>query len=182
MKNIVHKILMIFLVAVSSVASAKDSGVEIELDPIAYALSGYSLHLGEYIHAWKFDVNTAAESYNQSETNSLLSNSNFTSKFVSYGAKIDYIGSSQTGFHIGVQWDYVQWTYTNVNNSVSANNYMQDAGIRIGYRWGAGALYLDPWIGFLYNYQGTNSVNVGGQAYNPQNFLVFPTVHIGFRF
>jgi hypothetical protein len=157
-------------------------GMEIEVDPIAYILSGYSFHLGEYVSSWKFDVNTASEQFNQSETKSLLSNSNFTTKFTSYGAKLDYIGVSQVGIHVGLQWDYMRWTYTNVSNAQKAKNTIQDLGVRIGYRFGSGAFYLDPWIALLYNFQGTDSVAVAGQSYRPQHVQVFPTVHLGWRF
>lgn len=163
-------------------ASAGESGTEVEIDPIAYALSGYSIHLGRFSGAWKFDINAASESLNKSETKTFLSNTDFTTRFVTYGAKVDYIGASHFGFHVGLQWDYIQWRYTSTVSNTSVNNNVQDAGVRVGYRWGAGSLYVDPWVGFLYNYQGVGNIGVGGQNYVQRNFQIFPTLHVGFRF
>lgn len=176
------KILALLIILLGGRVLAAESGTEIEIDPIAYLLNGYSVHIGRQYGSWKYDINTAAESLNQVQTNVFLSNDNFTAKFFSYGAKIDYIGPSQTGFHVGIQWDYLQWSYSSTINGITANNYTQDAGIRFGYRLGSGSVYVDPWVGFLYNYQGTGSINVGGLNFNQQSFQIFPTLHLGVRF
>lgn len=163
-------------------ALAGESRIEIEVDPIAYALGGYSFHLGPALGSWKFDFGVAATDLTQSQTALVYSNDNFKTKFESFGAKIDYIGSDQIGLHVGAQWDYAKFTYASTRNNQSAENAVQSFGLRIGYRFGRGTFYADPWIGFIQNYGGSGDVNVGGETYKQPRFQVFPTVHLGMRF
>jgi len=185
MKSITRTVifLSIFVSMISIKAFASEvSGWEVEVDPIAFALKGYSAHVGPRIGSWKFDVNTASEDFTSDQTKTFLNQANFLAKFVSYGAKVDYIGESGKGWHVGIQYDSSNWSYTSTINNQSATNVVQDVGPRIGYRFARGNFYVDPWIAILKNISGTNAVNVGGQTFQPQSFLIFPTVHLGFRF
>ena len=163
----------------SAVAS---SSVEIEVDPIAYALSGYSGHIGYVLAEFKFDFGAAKEKFSDSATKAFLGNQGFSSQFESVGAKLDFVGATQTGLHMGLQWDRSRWTYTATSSQTSANNTVQTVGPRIGYRIGPGRFYLDPWIAFLAVASGRSHVAVGTQTYQPQKFVIFPTVHLGIRF
>ncbi len=185
MKSINRKILFITLFGsmFSITAFARETtGWEFEIDPIAFALNGYSAHFGPRIGSWKFDVNTASEDLTSNETKTFLNQSNFSAKFVSYGAKVDYIGESGKGWHVGIQYDLSSWTYTSTVNNQKATNTVQDVGPRIGYRYTSGNFYVDPWIAVLKNISGTDAVSVGGQTFQPQKILIFPTVHFGFKF
>jgi hypothetical protein len=180
-KNIFFLSIFVSMFSLNAFAG-QASGWELEVDPIAFALKGYSAHVGPRIGSWKFDINTASEDFTSDQTKTLLSQTNFMAKFVSYGAKVDYIGETGRGWHVGLQYDSSNWTYTSTINNQTATNIVQDIGLRIGYRFTRGNFYVDPWIAVLKNISGTNAVSVGGQTFQPQKVLVFPTVHVGFKF
>jgi hypothetical protein len=56
-------------------------------------------------------------------------------------------------------------------------------GVRGGYRLplGGSGLYVAPWIGASYDFDGDDVV-IGGKEFDRPLVTLFPTLHIGWRF
>ena len=156
--------------------------LEIEVDPIAYALKGYSLHLVYPQETTRFDVGVFAIELPEDSDNA-----NFDVYFQGYGLKWDYFGKDPDGLFAGIQASVVeaQFTYNNSSSlyheestSRTVNNY----GVRIGYRFGFGNAFVSPWISVDYNEISGEDVKFGDETYQQKTVTFFPTVHLGYRF
>ena len=158
------------------------AALEIEIDPIAFALEGQSYHVAIAGEASRFDVGVfGLELPDDSD------NPNYTVSFDGFGVKWDYTGDCIDGLFWGVQASQIDigFEFNNPNSGApkegttrTTNTY----GNRFGYRTGKEGLYVTPWIGFDRVEPYDNVVLGGGQKYNQDSVTVFPTIHLGFRF
>ena len=87
-KKLVSSIILFFIIFQTKKAFPNEnSHWEIEVDPIAIGLNGYSAHIGRTSDILKIDLGTASENLTASQTKTLLNNKNFKTSFVSYGIK-----------------------------------------------------------------------------------------------
>jgi hypothetical protein len=57
-----------------------------------------------------------------------------------------------------------------------------NAGVNFGYRIELGAgFYVTPWLG-VGVLLGADEVTLAGETYEPSSWLVFPAIHLGYRF
>ena len=82
-------LIILILLSSDSQAATSNCATEIEVDPIAYALRGYSIHLGERFYSFKVDANVAGENLTESQSNLFFGSTNFKVKGATYGAKLD---------------------------------------------------------------------------------------------
>ena len=158
--------------------------IEIEADPIAYVLKGYSLHAGYQKNSFRYDAGV----FGIDVPKTFSKNDNFTECTKGFGFKIDYVGPEVKGWFVGAETDYssVRATYTK-NSHVEKGNEL-GIGMRGGYRFLFGkstnenrGFYITPWIGIDKVFT-TSRIVFDEADYKHQLLRIFPTVHAGWRF
>jgi len=151
---------------------------EVEADPIAFGLSGYSAHLGLRFGAFRVDVGA----FGARIPEWVHGNEGWTSKTNGVGAKLDYVGSGN-GLFAGVEGDCGRTTRTFTSAVMSVTRDDCAAGGRLGYRLVLGhtRLYIAPWLGVDYTF-GAIGATAAGHTFDEKRVQLFPTVHIGWRF
>lgn len=163
-------------------AAAPDRGaaqVEIEADPIAYALSGFSLHVAKVYGSVRASVGT----FGLDVPAFLHGNEDWGSTMRGAGVKLDYLGSSIDGFFVGVDGGYMRVEYSLGDQPLATRRDVVGIGARGGYRRALGGrgLYVAPWLGISYNFDGADVV-IDGREFDRSAVMPFATVHIGWRF
>jgi hypothetical protein len=153
--------------------------VEVEVDPIAYALHGYSLHVAKVLGRTRLDVGA----FGVEVPSRVHGNEGWTATMRGVGLKWDYVGSSSYGAFVGVDPGYVQARYTVDATGQSETRGIIGIGIRGGYRLPLGprGLYVTPWASVSYNLGG-DEVRIGNARFARKSVEIFPTIHIGWRF
>jgi hypothetical protein len=153
--------------------------VEVEADPIAYGLNGFSLHLAKVLGSARLNVGT----FGADIPGAFHGNSGWDASMRGGGLKLDYLGSDVDGFFVGVDGGYMRMTYTlrSAGESVKGDNVA--VGVRSGYRLpvGRSGLYVAPWVGVSYTF-GDDVVTIAGEEFETGKVTIFPTVHVGWRF
>jgi opacity protein-like surface antigen len=168
--------LFVFAAAAASPAAAQ---VEVEVDPMAYAFSGFSLHVAKVVGSVRLNVGT----FGVDVPTALHGNDGWTETMRGAGVKVDYLGADLNGLFAGVDGGYLRNRYTLSASDASEIRNVVGIGVRAGYRLpiGSRGLYLAPWVGVSYNFNG-DDVAIGGDAFDRSVVRVFPTVHVGWRF
>jgi hypothetical protein len=153
--------------------------LDIELDPIAYAANGFSVHGGWRIDHWRLDVGA----FGAELPSFLLSSDAFTSRFAGFGLKLDYhIHDDVGGAFFGIAASRALNTITHNATRSSDTQTMHELSVRVGYEfdlsWG---LYLAPWVSVGTAF-GTKDVTIDGDTLEAQGpVMLFPTIHLGYR-
>ncbi|NML21252.1 autotransporter outer membrane beta-barrel domain-containing protein [Pseudoflavitalea sp. G-6-1-2] len=172
-------------------ATEKKKGhIELEVDPIAYFLKGYSFHAGYQLNRIRYDVGV----FGLETPEAFTSNDDYLEKSNGVGIKADYLlGKKAGGFFVGLEADYT-WTKVSIKKSTvpSQTGEAFAAGIRGGYRimFGRSAnaqkgFYLTPWIGIdrIFHTKNVHFPAQGTRAkYKQEDWRFFPTIHLGWRF
>ncbi|WP_157494257.1 hypothetical protein [Fulvivirga imtechensis] len=178
---------LLFLLALSCLFSTRlfaqsevKHGFDVEIDPIAFALNGFSLHGGYLTGPWRFDLGI----FGLDIPEWAHGNEGFKVSARGTGWKADrFLRGLSDGFFIGVEGNV---TKTSITHSLSDDNRSAtefSLGIRGGYRWntGLGNLYVTPWLGLGYILN-AKDVTINGEVFKTSPFQPFPTVHIGWTF
>jgi hypothetical protein len=150
---------------------------DVEVDPIAYALDGYSLHVGVGSGRYRFDVGNFALGMPQW----LHGQDGFDARFGGFGVKLDaYLNPAQTGGFVGLESAYTLISVVDRRSGQQGTGRGVSAGVRVGWRFElASGFYATPWVGVGYRFG--EEVAAGGRAFEMSPWTVFPTVHIGYR-
>lgn len=179
------RLSFLFLLMFSGMSSALAQGrFEVEADPIAYIFKGYSFHLGYQTGHWRFNAGTFAIT----QPDFFTSDDRYTVRNGGFGIKADYLFRESKGLFVGLQSDYgkdkVKFDQTGESQQHSGINL----GVRTGYRFMFGkkekdyrGLYLVPWVALIYTPDSPTLQFSHGQ-YDFGSWLIFPTVHLGYRF
>lgn len=158
------------------VAQADDGvGFDVELDPLAYALGGYSLHVGAWLDHWRFDLGAFALAMPEA----LHGQAGFDASFHGVGAKADYtFADDRSGLFLGVDGGVMSLAVRRDEGAAFGTVY--GVGVRTGYRFViAERLTVTPWISVGRNF-GDTELAVGEHTFAPSAWSVFPTVHLGY--
>lgn len=150
-----------------------------EVDPTAYVLSGYSLHVGLGHRKTRLDVGNFALTVPRF----VHGNDDFDVSFHGYGLKLQqFLFSEQRGAFVGVDVGVLQ-TVTRLRHTDRAEQHTQvGVGVHGGYRFELGAgFYATTWLGVGRNF-GARDVTLDGKTFEKQTWTVFPAVHLGLRF
>lgn len=167
----------LLLLLVPAAASAQ---VEVEADPIAYAVNGYSGHLAAFLT----DRGRAqVGAFGADIPEWLHGNDGFDVRTRGVTAKVDrFLSSSRAGTFLGLDGDYSRVRYRHEDSGETLSRNLYGLGPRIGYRFNVGErLFVVPWVSVRYVFN-TRDVALGGEVLEESEYSVFPTVHIGFRF
>ncbi|MGK0291330.1 MAG: hypothetical protein ACI86H_002797 [bacterium] len=176
------KIIFFFGFLLCSFGQNAFAEIELEIDPIAYVLKGYSFHVAYAGKSTRLDAGFFALELPKDSTNE-----NYTVSFEGSGLKLDYIGNRIDGFFSGIQYSRakVKFIYDDSEDNLTeeeTSRYIKNYGVRIGYRFGKKGLYLSFWVSVDYNKLEGDDVILGGKEYDFKDITFFPTVHIGYRF
>ncbi len=158
--------------------------LEIEVDPLAYILNGYSLHAGTTYGSFRSSVGIFAIE----QPAFFVNNDAFSVYSSGFDLKTDYLFGKINGWHSGLQL-----TYGKENVELKATQEEEELwglsiGIRGGYRFMFGktenqsrGFYINPWVALIYSPNPATITN-GDQQYHQSSFSPFPAVHVGWRF
>jgi hypothetical protein len=82
--------------------------VEVEIDPAAYALNGFSLHVARVFGPTRLNVGT----FGIDVPRVFHGNDGWRSRMRGAGVKWDYLGSNPDGFFVGAESQYMRMEYT----------------------------------------------------------------------
>jgi hypothetical protein len=158
---------------------------EIEIDPIAYLLKGYSLHAIYQPAKFRFDLAT----YGLQIPGKLQGKEGFNLKMQGFGGKVHYLLQGTKGFYTGLGIGYSLTEATHKESKVQDKGKFIGIGPELGYRLFFKkpkdgiykGLYLQPWISYGYSIS-LNKIEFEHVNYNQNPWEYFITFHIGYRF
>lgn len=178
-------ILAVILMMAGEIFAQKSQRIELEIDPIAYALKGYSVHLIHVQNRWRKDLGVFAIQQPQGYG----PNSGYSIFSAGVGAKLNYLLNKKETWFAGIGGGYVENNIRQIATEQTAVQKLLSIGVHAGYRWSPfrnsksvfRGLYLAPWASLDYNHA-LNAVKWDKSSYQQARFSVFPTVHLGYKF
>lgn len=165
-------------------AEAGSSGsplhADFEIDPIAYALSGHSLHVGLGYGPWRLDLGNFAADVPRF----LESDDAFATSASGFGVKLQYFPfADQKGVFVGVQGDFARTWVHKRGSELAASRFGVSTGLCAGVRIPLPAgLYVSPWLYVSYAF-GSDDIVLGEARYDMGGaWGVLPFIHLGYHF
>jgi len=151
---------------------------DLELDPTAYVLDGFSLHVGLGWDALRIDLGV----FGLRVPAFVHRQRDFDVAFDGYGMKAQYFPfAKQRGLFFGVDAAYSRALIRLQGSQLAARDNQLTVGVNAGVRcYVAGDLYITPWLGVGYSF-GAEDVSLGGQTFAANPLLIFPALHLGYR-
>ncbi|HYK76801.1 MAG TPA: hypothetical protein VEV16_07480 [Daejeonella sp.] len=182
------KVIIGLLVLISSGYSwgqERPSAWEIEADPIAYLLNGYSIHGIYQIKRIRLDAGV----YGIQVPEGFQSNKGYKLRNEGFGLKAQYLFNGINGFYAGVDAGYGKLRANLQETNEQASGTSISTGVNVGYKLflqkdkqgNPNGFYLNPWMGLSYNFY-PNEVKFANRNYKNDHLGFFPTVHVGYRF
>lgn len=171
--------LILGVAASARAADPGDTHGDIEIDPTAYVLDGYSLHAGIGYKHLRVDLGV----YAMKLPGFVHGNDDFDIAFDGYGTKIQLFPfAEQRGAFIGVDGGVTRVHAHVKGTDLEKRETQIGAGVDAGYRIVLPAgFYVTPWIGVGYAFN-SHDISVGGKTFKNNPVTLFPAVHLGYRF
>lgn len=157
---------------------------EIEADPLAYLLKGYSVHAGVTYGKLRSSVGV----FGIEQPSFFLNNDAFSVFGSGFDVKTDYLFSNVKGWHTGIQLTFGRDKIKLKETGSEEKLWGTNIGLRAGYRLMFGkpenqykGLYINPWVALIYA-PGAEYVVIGNKLYKQSQFTPFPAIHVGWRF
>jgi len=159
-------------------ATLDDLGLDVEVDPLAYVMAGYSAHLGVGLDRFRLDAGV----FGVDLPEGLHGNPGFQVRMDGVGAKFDVfvLDPRRQGLFAGVQLDHVA---ADLRAPDGSRDRAQRAvlGARVGWRLAViEGLFVSPWIAVTHTL-GARDRDVGDARFVESRWGLFPTVHLGYR-
>ncbi len=154
--------------------------LDFEIDPIAFALQGFSLHSGIRLHHFRIDLGV----FGLQMPKALTNNDRFRTRFAGFGAKLDYrfFGAGDGPF-VGIDFGAARVSAVHESSSLSESHYEFTVAARVGYEFDIyRGFYVVPWVSLGYRIGGRDVTVAGDTLAGSSALSVFPTVHLGYRF
>lgn len=157
-------------------------GYDVEVDPIAYALGGFSVHAGIRHASLRFDLGAFA-----AQAPEWFHGSKGVSAYQSgFGLKCDYrFFADQHGWFVGAEAATVRVQLQPTDGGLAQRQRTYNVGLRTGWEFALPyGFYVVPWIGVGASLGGKDTsmlVATGDRevTWKHKVLVVFPTVHIG---
>lgn len=151
---------------------------DLEVDPTAYLLSGYSVHVGAGWQRVRLDLGVFATDVPKF----LHGNDGFNSSFDGFGAKLQYFPfAEQAGAFVGIGAGLNRQHVELDGTGFSSKHSDWSAGVDVGWRFTLWkSFYLTPWVGFDHTFD-AKDVILDGHVFKNSSWSVFPAVHLGYR-
>ena len=174
-----------FIYSPDSYAQEKEiARLEVEADPLAYVLNGYSVHVGITYGKFRSSIGT----FGIKQPSFQLDNEAFSVYSSGFDLKTDYLFGKTKGFHAGLQLTYGKDKIGLKGSADKENLWGLNIGARGGYRFMFGkaenkyrGFYINPWAALIYS-ANAKTINRGAEAYKQSSVSIFPAVHVGWRF
>ena len=149
---------------------------DLELDPTAYVLDGFSLHAGIGWRKLRLDLGVFGLAVPQF----VHGQRDFDVAFDGYGMKLQYFPfAEQRGAFVGLDGAYSRSTIRLEGSQLSARDNQFALGANAGFRIDiVGGLYLTPWLGVAYAF-GADDVTLDGKTFAGKPLIIFPALHLG---
>lgn len=158
--------------------------LEIEVDPLAYILKGYSFHSALIFSRMRYSFGIVGIK----QPDFFLNNDAFSVYTTELDFKTDYLFSGIKGFFAGVQLTYGKDKVGLTDEKHREDIWSATMGIRVGYRLMFGkrenqykGFYISPWLAWLYT-PDAKTVQRGREMYRQPKWFPFPALHLGWRF
>jgi hypothetical protein len=154
---------------------------EAEADPPAYALKGFSAHVGHSIFDGRSRLQFGAFGAETPEW--IHANSGFTEDSRGVTFKFDYFPLRRSGgLFLGADSNYARVRYELDQTHERTYRNLVGLGPRVGYRFNFSRhMYLSPWVSVDYQFN-AKDVTISGKILHESKYSVFPAVHLGWRF
>lgn len=151
---------------------------DLELDPTAYALDGFSLHVGLGWNALRVDLGV----FGLHVPEFVHRQPEFDLAFDGYGVKLQYFPfATQRGAFIGVDAAHSRSRVCLRGTQLAARDNQFTLGVNAGMRVDLVAgLYVTPWLGVGYAF-GAEDLSLADQTFSANPLIVFPALHLGYR-
>lgn len=167
--------------AAAAAAPARPSRLhlDVEIDPTAYVLRGYSLHVGIGWRRLRVDLGA----YAMAMPEFMHGNPDFDVSFHGFGVKAQFFPlAEQRGLFVGVDTGLAMPLVQRRDTDLARTGLQVSVGAHVGWRFPIIAgLYVTPWIGLSYSFN-AEDVTLANRTYANNPITVFPAVHIGYRF
>ncbi|RFA25589.1 hypothetical protein CAI21_18880 [Alkalilimnicola ehrlichii] len=169
------------VVTASLLAAPAAAQWELEADPFAYAVNGFSAHIAHQLYDGSMRVQLGVFGADVPEF--FHGDDDFDLRVRGVTAKADYFFSGVTqGIFAGLDVDYSRTRYRLEETRETAHQNGWAVGPRIGYRFEFGNhFYVTPWVSLRYHIN-QDDIVISGQRYREDRYSIFPTVHLGWRF
>jgi hypothetical protein len=150
---------------------------DVELDPLAYAAGGHSVHVGLGRGRVRVDLGAFAADIPEW----LQQVDGFDVRSDGFGMKLDvFLQEDWSGPFAGVEAGLLGTTLRSPAGDHDFDRSLLVGG-RAGWRIPLGAgFYATPWLGVDYAI-GAGDRNVGAYRYEQSPWVLFPTLHVGYR-
>jgi hypothetical protein len=173
--------LLIALLCTLSTASTSPneslsrSGYTIEVDPIAYFLKGYSVHLIVDHQKWRYDLGVFGLELPDAAYKVKPTTNGSKLRFDGLGFKVDYFLNSL--IFIGAQSGAVYLP------SPKGEAWNLETSLRVGLKWKpwTESFYIQPWLSYGPSF-GEKAFGKDDQRVELKSGLPFATVHLGWEF
>jgi len=171
--------LALLLLMAPTIAAASPLHADAELDPTAYVLSGYSLHVGVGYQRLRVDAGNFALAV----PGWVHGNDAFDVAFDGYGAKLQLFPlAEQRGLVVGIDAGYARVTVARRGTQMAVRDGQLQAGVDVGWRFPiVDHFYATAWLGVGRAF-GARSVTLGDATFQPTRTVVFPAIHLGYAF
>jgi hypothetical protein len=153
--------------------------LDVEVDPVAYLLDGYSFHVGLNTASVRYSVGL----FSLGVPESFHGNSDFEHSFSGGGVKVNYFfRNTNYGFYTGIGTDMIFSTFELKETGNTEEKTQFNISANIGYRLRiTKQLYINPWLGISY-WLNTSDFEIENKVFEQSPLGLFPTVHVGWRF
>ncbi|MDO9019299.1 MAG: hypothetical protein Q8S73_25185 [Deltaproteobacteria bacterium] len=153
--------------------------LDVEIDPTAYILRGYSLHVGIGWRRLRVDLGA----YAMAMPEFMHGNPDFDVSFHGFGVKAQLFPlAEQRGLFVGIDTGLARPLVQRRDTDLARSGLQVSVGAHVGWRFPIIAgLYVTPWIGVSYSFN-AQDVTLANRTYANNPITVFPAVHIGYRF
>lgn len=174
-------LVVVLILVLASTATMARAQWEVEADPVAYGLSGFSLHLARQALDGAGRVQVGI--FGAEVPERFHGNDGFTVRTRGVTAKADYFLRGQpAGLFLGVDGNYSRVRYHLDTTGGRTTRNLFALGPRVGYRFNFGErVYLTPWVSTSYVFN-TEDVIIDGERFEERPYRIFPAVHVGWRF
>lgn len=153
--------------------------LDVEIDPTAYILRGYSLHVGIGWRRLRVDLGA----YAMAMPEFMHGNPDFDVSFHGFGVKAQFfLLAEQRGLFVGIDTGLAMPLVQRRETDLARSGLQVSVGAHVAWRLPIIAgLYVTPWIGVSYSFN-AEAVTLANRTYANNPITVFPAVHIGYRF
>lgn len=176
MKRIIALGLLVALLGTQEIHA---QSINLEIDPIPYALNGFSVAAGVNMDHMGYEI----EVFGIEVPEAFHGNEGFTRYVWGVSAKADYyFRGADDGLFTGIDVDVTSARYTLNETGGDINKTHVSAGLTFGYKVKlTDDLYVTPWAGLGYMFN-ADDLSIDGEMFQQNALRPFPALSIGWQF